>query len=84
MHKMKDGMGFRDVHLYNKALLAKQALRIHIFPSSLATSVLKGFYFTNNSFLQVKANSSSSYFRPSLLWDREIFLQGLQYKISNR
>ncbi|KAL5547184.1 hypothetical protein UlMin_006871 [Ulmus minor] len=51
VHKNNGGMGFRDLRLFNKAILAKQAWRIHTQPSSLVARVLQGFYFTSSSFL---------------------------------
>lgn len=38
------GLGIRNVHLFNKALLAKQALRIHNSPQSLISQVLCARY----------------------------------------
>ncbi|KAL5555261.1 hypothetical protein UlMin_037497, partial [Ulmus minor] len=74
-------MGFRDLRLFNKAILAKQAWRIHTHPTSLAARVLQGFYFHRSSFLQVKVNSSSSFVWRSILWGRELYTQGLRCKI---
>ncbi|KAL5579315.1 hypothetical protein UlMin_011757 [Ulmus minor] len=80
-HKFDGGMGFRDLRLFNKAILAKQAWRIHTHPTSLAARVLQCFYFHKSSFLQVKVNSSSSFVWRSILWGRELYKQGLRCKI---
>ncbi|KAL5580273.1 hypothetical protein UlMin_012715 [Ulmus minor] len=69
--------------LFNRAILAKQAWRIHTQPTSLAARVLKGFYFYKSSFLQIKANSSSSFVWRSILWGRELYKQGLRHKIGS-
>ncbi|KAL5552091.1 hypothetical protein UlMin_002267 [Ulmus minor] len=82
-HKADGGMGFRDLRLFNKAILAKQAWRIHSNPTSLAARVLQGFYFQKSSFLQVKVNSSSSFIWRSILWGRELYKQGLRCKIGS-
>ncbi|KAL5567922.1 hypothetical protein UlMin_024497 [Ulmus minor] len=82
-HKLDGGMGFRDLRLFNKAILAKQAWRIHTHPTSLAARVLQGFYFHKSSFLQVKVNSSSSFVWRSILWGRELYKQGLRHKIGS-
>ncbi|KAL5551374.1 hypothetical protein UlMin_001550 [Ulmus minor] len=82
-HKADGGMGFRDLRLFNKAILAKQAWRIHSQPSSLVARVLQGFYFHKSTFLQVKVNSSSSFMWRSILWGRELYNQGLRCKIGS-
>ncbi|KAL5546632.1 hypothetical protein UlMin_006319 [Ulmus minor] len=82
-HKSDGGMGFRDLRLFNKAILAKQAWRIHSHPTSLAARVLQGFYFHRSSFLQVKVNSSSSFVWRSILWGRELYKQGIWCKIGS-
>ncbi|KAL5552796.1 hypothetical protein UlMin_040197 [Ulmus minor] len=80
-HKLNGGMGFRDMKLFNKAILAKQAWRILTCPSSLAARVLQGFYFTNSTFLQVRKTSSASFVWRSILWGRELLMQGSRQKI---
>ncbi|KAL5550226.1 hypothetical protein UlMin_000402 [Ulmus minor] len=82
-HKADGGMGLRDLRTFNKAILAKQAWRIHSQPTSLAARVLQGFYFHRSSFLQVKVNSSSSFMWRSILWGRELYKQGLRCKIGS-
>ncbi|KAL5577239.1 hypothetical protein UlMin_018938 [Ulmus minor] len=81
VHKKNGGMGFRDLRLFNKAILAKQAWRIHTQPSSLVARVLQGFYFTSSSFLQVKKSNAASFVWRSILWGHELFLQGARWKI---
>jgi hypothetical protein len=43
--KGKGGMGFRDLRLFNKALLARQAWRLIQYPDSLCAQLLKAKYY---------------------------------------
>ncbi|KAL5543272.1 hypothetical protein UlMin_010982 [Ulmus minor] len=73
----------RDLRSFNRALLAKQAWRIHSSPTTLVYRVLQGFYFQKSSFLQVKVNSTSSFVWRSILWGRGLYMQGMRRKIGS-
>lgn len=81
--KKEGGLGFRDLHSFNLALLAKQGWRLLNQPHSLLASVLKAKYYQDCSFLEARIGS-----RPSSTW-RSIFLarpylqQGLRRRIGN-
>lgn len=44
-------MGFRDLHMFHKAMLWKQGWRLVTRPDSLYAKVLKGRYFHDGDFL---------------------------------
>jgi hypothetical protein len=43
--KSHDGIGFRDLRMFNKALLARQALRLLQHPESLCAMLRKSKYY---------------------------------------
>lgn len=49
--KNEGGLGFRNSHHFNKALLAKQSWRIIHNPQSLVAQVLHAKYYPSSSFL---------------------------------
>jgi hypothetical protein len=61
------GLGFQDLTLFSKALLAKQGWRLMKNPDSLIARILKVKYYPNSSFLDSSLGS-----RPSCAW-RSIF-----------
>jgi hypothetical protein len=50
--KTARGFGFRDLTLFNKALLAKQCWRLIQHLDSLTTQILKAKYFPHSSFME--------------------------------
>jgi hypothetical protein len=49
--KRKGGMGFRELRLFNRALLAKQAWRLVMYPESLCARLLKAKYYPDGDLL---------------------------------
>jgi len=48
---IQTALGFRDIRLFNQALLARQAWRLIEFPDSLCSRLLKAKYFPNGDLL---------------------------------
>jgi hypothetical protein len=81
--KSRGGMGFRDFLCFNKALLAKQSWHLWQFPDNLASQIIKGKYYANGSILEAKLGSSPSYAWRSILGSRDLFKDGLWWRIGN-
>ncbi|GJN09500.1 hypothetical protein PR202_ga27513 [Eleusine coracana subsp. coracana] len=58
--KMQGGTGFRNMHLFNLAMLGKQGWRIMIKPDSLCARVLRGRYFHGSDFLSATRKHHAS------------------------
>lgn len=76
-------MGFKDLQIFNQALLAKQAWRIQKFPQSLLARVLWAKYYRISTFLQAGCGNSPSYIWRSILYCRELLNKGIQWRIGD-
>lgn len=82
-NKNDGGLGFRDLHCYNKALLAKQAWRMLINPDSLWTMFPKELYFPNKNLMEAKYNNNSSWLWKNIIKRRDLLKQGIRWEVSN-
>jgi hypothetical protein len=83
MPKSLGGMGFRDLGLFNQAMLAKTAWHILTVPDSLCARVLKGRYYPDTDFWHASKPRSASHTWHSLLHGRDLLYQGVRWGISN-
>ena len=81
--KPDGGMGFRDLHCFNLALLAKQGWRLATQPTSLFSRVFRSKYFPRCSFWQAKLGSSPSFFWRSILAARDLLRRGIRWSVGN-
>jgi hypothetical protein len=81
--KLAGGLGFRDMHLFNKALLAKQVWRLQTNPDSLLGQCLKAKYYPNNDILHAPHNRNASYAWQSIFQAINIIKKGSCWKIGN-
>ena len=81
--KFCGGLGFRDIEVFNLALLARQAWRVLMAPESLSARVLKAKYHPTCDFLNVDMGSTPSQIWRSILEGREVLVQGLIRRIGD-
>jgi hypothetical protein len=77
-------MGFRDLFLFNQAMLAKQGWRLITEPDSLSACVLKGRYFPNIDFWNATKKTRSSWFiLRSILHGWDLLKHGIRWGIDD-
>ena len=81
--KEKGGMGFRDRHAFNLAMLAKQAWHLLHHTHSLFYRVYKARYFPNCSFLKAELGHKPSFVWRSLIATREVVVRGSRWRMGN-
>jgi len=81
--KFMGGMGFRDMKIFNQAMLAKQGWRLIIEPDSLCAKVLKGRYHPKCSFLESGPTRSCSFTWRSLMFGKRLLERGILWRVGN-
>ncbi|XP_022571217.1 uncharacterized protein LOC111213686 [Brassica napus] len=78
------GIGFRMIHEFNLALLAKQLWRLVQFPDSLVARVLRGRYYRLSSPSRMGTADIPSYVWTSITVARKLLLLGIRSKVHSR
>jgi ribonuclease HI len=81
--KYKGGLGFRDLVMFNKAILAKQGWRLMQDPNSVAATIIKAKYFPHSSFLDAPLGAKPSYAWRSIYHARDLLCNGLVWGIGD-
>jgi len=81
--KKKGGMGYRDLHLFNLAMLAQQGWRLIVELDSLCAQVLRAKYYPNGDLLGVKEKSGISYSWRSLICGLKALNDGLIWQVGD-
>ena len=81
--KRMGGMGFRDMELFNLALLARQAWRLLNDTDSLSARLLKAVYFPEVSLLQAELGTHPSQIWRAILDGRDVMAQGVVRRIGD-
>lgn len=77
------GMGFKDLYLFNKMLIAKQVWRISSQPNCFSARVLKARYYIFTDILSAKVGSYPSFTWRSICSARELIADGLLWRVGN-
>ena len=67
MQKSQGGMGFRNLHEFNLAMLGKQGWKLLTDTKSLVARVYRARYFPNGTFLDAELGSNPSYVWRSIM-----------------
>jgi hypothetical protein len=59
--KKEGGMGFRDLHSFNLAMLSKQVSRLIDEPDSLCAEILRAKYYPHDDVLKAGPKAGSSF-----------------------
>ncbi|EPS73861.1 hypothetical protein M569_00896, partial [Genlisea aurea] len=77
------GLSFRDLLLFNRAMVAKQSWRLLSHPNSICSRLIKAKYYPHSSFLMAPLGRSPSYVWRGIHSSREVLLGGLRWRIGN-
>jgi hypothetical protein len=81
--KNDGGMGFRDFHSFNLAMLAKQVWRLIADPNSLCAKVLRAKYYPDGDILKAGPKSGSSFTWQSIVASIPTFKRGYIWRVGN-
>ncbi len=76
-------MGFKDIAVFNRALLAKQGWRMLQQPDSLVSRVYKAKYYPRGDFMEAGAGNRPLYAWRSILSARSVLKMGMRWHIGN-
>ena len=81
--KSHGGLGFRDMCLFNQALLAHQAWHLLQFPDTLCARLLKAKYFPNGSLVDTVFTGNKSSTWQAIEHGLELLKEGIIWRVGN-
>ncbi|XP_019198078.1 PREDICTED: uncharacterized protein LOC109191859 [Ipomoea nil] len=81
--KAKGGLGFKKLHQFNTALLAKQGWRLLIQPESLVSRTMKAKYFPTTGFMEAQLGGNPSFIWRSILAGRNVLQLGIARRVGD-
>ena len=77
------GMGFKELPLFNDALLVKQTWRLLHNKNSLFYRVFKANFFPNCTIMEAKEGHGGSYAWKGILKGRKVIQRGAKWRVGN-
>jgi hypothetical protein len=81
--KTQGGIGFRDLKVFNQALLARQAWRLIQFPDSLCARLLKARYYPSANLLDTVFIQNASTTWHGIAYGLELLKKGVVWRIGS-
>ncbi|XP_019179038.1 PREDICTED: uncharacterized protein LOC109174248 [Ipomoea nil] len=81
--KSEGGLGFKRLHEFNLALLAKQGWRLLIHPTSLVSRLLKAKYYPTSDFMGAHLGNNPSFIWRSIMAGQQVLRLGLARRIGD-
>ncbi|KAK2379858.1 Ribonuclease H superfamily protein [Trifolium repens] len=81
--KALGGMGFRELHSFNLAMIAKQGWNIMTKPHTLVARLYKARYFPNSSLFDSQIGHNPSYAWRGIWKARQVLMNGCRWSIRN-
>lgn len=79
--KKDEGIGFRDLHAFNLAMLAKQSWRLISNPDTLCARVLRAKYYPDGNLLKAGNKKGSSFTWQSIVAGLHTFIRGHIWRV---
>lgn len=83
VRKEVGGRGFRDLHLFNVAMLGKISWRFITDPQALVSRVYKARYFPHSHFLDASLGNRPSYTWASIFEAKDLIRRGVRWKVGS-
>lgn len=81
--KSHGGVGFRDMQLFNQALLARKAWRLLQYPNTLCAQLLKAKYYPNGFLIDTVFSGNGSFTWHGIEYGLELLKQGVIWRVGN-
>ena len=79
--KDQGSIGFRDIHCFNLALLAKQAWRLLDNPESLCATILRAKYFSKGDLMNAILKKGSSFTWQGIMEEAKSLRNGYIWRV---